>query len=441
MDFLDDLRDQQEPKPQDKRPKSAASIEPNTQDQEAWNELLVNVKFEEENAPIEERGLTRRRAGRAGLSSSQKIILGILAVAAICLWTVVALALTGSLPASIAGLTRQDGAPPTAATPPLSEAIPTEPASDESAPPAPTEISPVEIAGETPATAAPTTTPIPRGPVATAYDERLRNDPTNIELYLQRGHEFLRVGAFDAALQDFSRALELDDARAEAHEGIGWANYYLFHWGAAGEAFDITIALDEALHGAHFGLGLMHYYRGSYRNASREFDWAAEINPLHAEYEAWLAMAAAQLGDKVEAEGAATRAINLTTESSLVYVARSWARRIEAPSDFDGAQGDLLYARNLAPNDFLTLNALAEFYLENRPERLGEAEQLATYALNWAANDVEEAVALHTLGRIYLQQGRKNDALNVLESAVDLASREGEVLIAGLEESLAAARD
>ncbi len=432
MDFLDDLRHQEEPEPQEKRPKSAPLIEPNTQDQNAWNELLGQVKLEEEVSPAQEKGRARRNAGKTGLTRGRKIILGVLALAAIGLWTLVVLVLTGSLHLPFTGRTSQVSVTP-------ATDLQVAAAEEEVQVPTPTHAPPTETAVVP--TAAPTTTPIPRGPLTTVYDERLRNDPTNVDLYLLRGQEFLNVGAFDAALLDFNTALQLDDQRAEAYAGVGWANYYVFRWESAAEAFDIAVALDEDLPGAHFGLGLIHYYRGSYRNAAREFDWAAEINPLHAEYEAWLAMAAAQLNDIAEAHGAATRAVELTQNESVVHVARSWARRIDVPSDFDGAQGDLLYAKNLAPNDFLALHAIAEFYLDNRPERLGEAEQLAVYALNWAANDVDEAIALHTLGKIYRQQGRQADALRVLEAAADLASREGDIALAGLAESLDATRD
>ena len=63
-------------------------------------------------------------------------------------------------------------------------------------------------------------------------------------------------------------------------------------------------------------------------------------------------------------------------------------------------------ALELEPNQFFTLNALASFYVDHRPERLSEAEVRAIYAGDWAANDVERALALQTLGRVYLELGR-----------------------------------
>ena len=66
---------------------------------------------------------------------------------------------------------------------------------------------------------------------------------------------------------------------------------------------------------------------------------------------------------------------------------------------------------------------------------------MAVYAQNWADNEVERAVALHTLGRIYLKQGRNADAREVLGQAANLTSADGEILPAGLIEDLERARD
>ncbi len=303
---------------------------------------------------------------------------------------------------------------------------------------------PAAVAGTTgddatPAPPTATATAIPAGPVATAFDERLRQDPTNVDLYLQRGYEFLGLGALDAAADDFERGIALDAERAEAYEGLGWARYDQFRWQDAEDAFGSALSFNEDLPTPHFGLGLMAYYRGDYKTAAKAFDWAAELDRQHAEYEAWLAIASARLGDEQEALGAVARAISLTEQLNIVYVAQSWTRVIEEPPDIDGAQGDLLYAQDLEPNNFLTLNAIAQFYLQFRPERLSEAEQLATYALNWAANDVEKAVALQTLGEVYLAQSRMGDAQRMLAEAADLASQDGEIALAGLAEDLARA--
>ena len=66
---------------------------------------------------------------------------------------------------------------------------------------------------------------------------------------------------------------------------------------------------------------------------------------------------------------------------------------------------------------------------------------LASYAYNWATNDVERAVALQTLGRVYLQQDRNVDAERAFMEAIDLTSRDGEILLVGLAEDLAKAKE
>jgi len=439
MEFLDDLRERSEaktaPKPQSEAapPAPARPVPEISQAPEAWDELLAGVAFDEPTAAIEPSTKTSGKPGSGSrkrrFSTGQTIVLAVLGVAVLAFWVVLILFITGAFRTNSLDLEPQSG---------VASAVDSESASpvvDDSSPDLPETTATVK---EPPA---PTATPFPVGPVATIYDEEIRKDPDNAILYLQRGNAYLEAGAYEAAAGDFGRAGDLQ-AGGAAYLGLGRANYALFRWRDAEASFGQAIALDPELAEAHSGLGLIHYYRGNYRKAAKSFDAAAEINPEHAEYEAWLAIAAAHVNDRPEALGAATRAISASADLGLVYVAKSWAARVPDREnadarDLDGAQGDLLHALDLGPNDFLTLNAVAEFYVAERPERLAEAEQLAAYALNWAKNDVERAVALQTLGRVYLLQERSADAQRVLEEAATLASVDGDVALTGLTEDLA----
>jgi tetratricopeptide (TPR) repeat protein len=208
-------------------------------------------------------------------------------------------------------------------------------------------------------------------------------------------------------------------------------------WNEAENAFLTAVALDERLPKSRFGLGLLYHFQGRYIAAARSFDIAAETDPTYAEAEAWLAIAAAQMKNVPEAQGAATRAISLTQDSAIVYIARAWAALAQEPPDIEAAQGDLLYAQNLDRFNFEVLTTMARFYTDYRPERLGEAEQLALAAVEqWAASALERARGLHTLGRVYLVQGRKEDAFDVLTEAVDIATIDGEIALGGLEDDL-----
>ena len=444
MEFLDDLRQQRESKTQPKtqpetQPRTPARPAPElSQDPGAWDDLLASVDVTE---PVEVSAPApavsgRGRARKHALTMVQKIILGTLVVAVLAIWAVVILFITGAFRTTRFDLNTEADV--------VSEAAGAVSAPGVEANTAPPVASRPEgaVATETPL---PTATPIPVGPITTVYDEQIRRDPDNPGLYLQRGDAYLEVKAYEAALGDFQRAEQLG-VGATAYEGLGRTYYVLFRWRDAEAALKQATTLDSDLADAYFGLGQIAYYRGDYRKAATAFDTAAEINPQRAEYEAWLAIAAAHLDDRPEALGAASRAINISADSSLVYVAKSWAARVpdgaaSGTRDLDGAQGDLLHAMNLGPNDFITLNAVAEFYVADRPERLAEAEQLAAYALNWARNDVERAVAMQTLGRVYLFQERKADAQRILGEAAALASVDGEIALAGLEEDLARAHE
>ena len=198
----------------------------------------------------------------------------------------------------------------------------------------------------------------------------------------------------------------------------------------------MALAINPVSSEAHFGLGMLYYMQGRYPEAAKESDQAAEVNPLNAEAEAWLAIASAQSEDAGEATAAAGRAIDLTEDTAIVHSARSWAYCVQSPPDIDAAQSDLLYAQKLDPYNFELLVTLARFYTDYRPERIIEAEQLSNYAIQWAKGDLERARALHALGHVYLMQDRKEEAKKVLAEAADLTTYQGQVLLFGVIEDL-----
>jgi len=384
----------------------------------------------------------RKKAG--GFTGAQKVILGVLGVMVLLVYVglIVIVVRTMRGPAQPASQTPEGGTlvvvmpsgTPVDWTgeknqPTTVEAIETAVSSD-TPPPVPESEGPSEGVGQSA-----TPTPVPEA-VPTEFDAEISKDPDNADLRLQRGDEYLRLRDFEAAARDFEHVIFLDRERAEAYVGLGDAYYTLHRWKEAEQAYGSAISFNENLPGAHFGLATLYYYRGNYTEAAREFDWAAEINPDFVEAECWLAISAARAGDKQEAIAAAGRAYSLTQELPLVYVARSWALRVQDPPDLDGAQGDLLYAQDVEPYDFEVLNALARFYAEYRPERIGEAEQLAQYAVNWAKTDWDRARGLHTLGRVYMIQDRKEEARSVLNDAANLAMADERIAILELEEDL-----
>ncbi|MDF1512528.1 MAG: tetratricopeptide repeat protein [Anaerolineae bacterium] len=449
MEFLDDLiknQDEQAQPEQESAPKDTS-----------WEDLLriaASETLDETEAEIPNpRGSSRRRGRKPRTGNAQnqrskrrKRILFFLGMAVLLTWGIAfALVLRSNANMIILpGLFTQPR--------PSSETVPTE---DSTAEPTqdleeifetgPTEeplveevITTRDVAKEP--TPVPTKPPVKDAPF-TRFDREIQESPMLIDLYQLRGEEYITLGAYEAALSDFQYVLEKDDSRAEAYAGIGQVFFYLRRWNEAEQAFLSALERNPELSSAHFWLGHIYFYKGEYKAAAKAFDLAAEYDRSDAAAEAWLAIASAQWGDYPEVTGAVTRAMSITQDLAVVFVANSWTKLLLTPPDIDGAQGDLLYAQKLEPNSFLSLNALARFYLEYRPERLAEAELLAHYAQNWAQNDIEKALALQTLGRIYLVKDLKADAEQVFIQAMELATVDGVVVLAGLPDDFVRSRE
>ncbi len=365
----------------------------------------------------------RTRAKGKGLTPGQLLILLLLGIGIIVAYLLLASMIKGTLSTN---------------PPPSGDVIPTAlPGTEATAqtssrpiPPTPTPLPTRSLADIA------TLTPTPLPLVTTRFDQNVILNPDDIELRLQRGAEYLSLGAYEAALADFEHAQTLDEKHAETYVGIGQAQYHLLNWPAAESAFLTAISFKENLPDPYFGIGMIYYLQGRYPEAAKEFDRAAEKNPEFAEAEAWLAIATSLAGDSGEAMAAADRAFGLAQESAIIHIARSWAYRVQSPPDIDAAQGDLLQAQKLAPYSLELLIALAQFYTDYRPERIAEAEQLGHYAIQWAKTDLERARALHILGHVYLAQDRKEEAKKVLAEAAALTTYEGQVLLSGVVEDL-----
>jgi tetratricopeptide (TPR) repeat protein len=438
MEFLDDLIENQ-----DRNKITEQNTDPET---DAWNDLVNGVAFEDslhKSTDEKKRGRFRRNrkpsskrpSRKKTTSRRRKIILAFLGISVFIVWGLIfAVILRTSDMPIIPGAKAPSKPNPTEDAPAqqtLETENPPSPGSEEST----TESAPAgesssdEETGETAEIPPPPSVP---GAPFTRFDREIQDNPGFIDLYQLRGQEYIDKGAYEAALADFQYVLARDDSRAEAHAGIGMVYFHLRRWNDAELYFKSALDRNDELSPAYYWLGHIYYYKGEYKAAYHAYDMAAEYDRSNAAAEAWLGITSAKLGDYYETLGAVTRAMSITQDIAVNFVASSWEHLLQDPSDIDGAQGDLLYARELEPNSFITLHALANFYLNYRPERLAEAELLAHYAQNWAQNDIEQAMALHTLGRIYLVKGLNADAEKVFIQAMDLSTVDGFVILAGL---------
>lgn len=111
---------------------------------------------------------------------------------------------------------------------------------------------------------------------------RIAQSPS-AQLHLERGQRHFDLGRFDAALQDFDRALEINDGHAEAHF---WRGMVL---GRMGRVDDSIVALDTYIGRnpmsslAYTKRGVRHIWNGDLQRAERDLKQAIALDPNNAE--------------------------------------------------------------------------------------------------------------------------------------------------------------
>jgi serine/threonine protein kinase/Flp pilus assembly protein TadD len=99
-----------------------------------------------------------------------------------------------------------------------------------------------------------------------AFGQCLEHDPVFGPALRARGQARVRLGDFAGAVEDYTRALQLQrDASILTHRG--WAYFFTDAWKLAERDFDEAIRLDARPGDAHVGRGLARVMLGDYRRA------------------------------------------------------------------------------------------------------------------------------------------------------------------------------
>jgi TolB-like protein/DNA-binding winged helix-turn-helix (wHTH) protein/Flp pilus assembly protein TadD len=242
-------------------------------------------------------------------------------------------------------------------------------------------------------------------------------NPEAYEAYL-KGTHFLTRGteALDKSIESFNQAIAIDPAYGAAHGGAAVAYVYLGIFGlrAANEVYPKAksaairaLELDEASADAHIALGdVKKSYEWNLGDAESEFRRALQLNPSHAVAHMWYADNLSRMGRHDEAIAAAQQARALDPVSPARTAALGLmlyrARR------YDEAIAQCVKALELDPNfpNARWFKALAH-------EQRQEFQQ--------AISDLENAVRLSRaplyralLGHAYALAGNRAKAMNVL---------------------------
>jgi tetratricopeptide (TPR) repeat protein len=174
--------------------------------------------------------------------------------------------------------------------------------------------------------------------------------PAALDLYLEgRGYalDFQKAGNIDAAIDRFTRAIELDSHFALPHAGLGgalWLKYEASHDTAivtqARTACAQAQALDPAASASHDCLGTIALGTGAFADAAREFQAALDREPTSDEAYLGLARSQARGGAVESAEATYKRAIALRPEYWATHVwlgtfYREHARYADAAREYE----------------------------------------------------------------------------------------------------------
>ncbi len=254
------------------------------------------------------------------------------------------------------------------------------------------------------------------------------------ELY-QRGMKALerydRKGNIDRAIDDFQRALAIDEEYAPALAGLAWGYWRDSLFGSldaqrpqqAMAAARRAVELNEHLAVARVSLGMALLATGRGEEAAREFEKALQIEPGKADAHFGLARLLDAQGDLSQAEEHIRHAIAARPEGWYYH---TWLGTLQHKSGrYEEAEVAFQHSRELAPNNIVVLRNLGGVFYQQ-----GD--------LSAAANQFQQALQIqpsstlyNNLGMIYFVQGLYPEALSAFKEAVETGGGSNNYLMWG----------
>jgi adenylate cyclase len=210
---------------------------------------------------------------------------------------------------------------------------------------------------------------------------------------------YRRSELVDSILEASAKAIELDDALAEAHASRGLALSTVGRVDEADAEFARAIELDPGLYEAHYFFARACYSQGRKAEAAAAFRSAAEVVPDDFEANLFLMQCLGDLGDEAGAaaagrEGFANAERQLIEHPENVRAAYLGANYLAGIGEEDRAREWVSLALLVDPDDFLVqYNSACVFaQLGDHEEALDLLEQAlpkanVEFVQNWVSND------------------------------------------------------
>ena len=168
------------------------------------------------------------------------------------------------------------------------------------------------------------------------------NKPYDNIDYLAKGIDAIQNQNYQAAIEDYNKAIAINLNDADAYNSRGVAKYKLGKYIKAIEDFNQAIVINPYYADAYYSRGVVKSKLGKHVEAIKNFNQVIKINPDYAEAYNNRGVAKANLGEHAEAIKDYDEAIKINSKHAKAYNNRGVAkdelgRYVEAIKDFDEA--------------------------------------------------------------------------------------------------------
>jgi tetratricopeptide (TPR) repeat protein len=147
------------------------------------------------------------------------------------------------------------------------------------------------------------------------YNERIRRNPNDSRVYVERGGWYFSLGDFDHAFADYDKAIELDPTSEFAYVNRGNA-YYMrqdYDKSIADYTYAATLVDGKEQAGVFYALFVVYAAKGDQEQAEKYLNEAKRLNPSYRDLSSYQASAGKILEsarEKIEAAGRMAEAVS-----------------------------------------------------------------------------------------------------------------------------------
>ncbi|KAE9119142.1 hypothetical protein PF005_g8712 [Phytophthora fragariae] len=251
---------------------------------------------------------------------------------------------------------------------------------------------------------------------ADEYSRAIKLNPQHFKAYFNRGFVFDKMRRFDAAVEDYTQALKMDPHNAFAlyNRGISLDRSGDYQ----GALADFTRAIELLPTNADFyhNRGFCHRKQGNFELAIADYSRAIEFNPEHFKSLYNRAYSYDKLGRYEEAVQDYTAALRVEPENANAYHNRG--STYDKMKDTTWAVADFDRAITLQPRSVSSYNSRGLCY-----DQLGRHEEALQDFAQALALDPRSAVFYHNRGYCLRNMGRFEEAVHDYSAALALEPR------------------